>query len=394
MIRFCPGSVNWGAIIHRTHKGLAALGGLALIAAASTACEPGKVGTAAKVQRAFDSLGKQKAYSAEMSLDANAEKIYDVLKDTDDFDRGDADMLAGLKYSFSATYDKPLKDVTDKDDKNAKIAYKVVRGGKQLVEVRSTDGKSYVRTDLKEVVSLVQKSGKDGGGSELGAPGAVIDEMMKKADRLPADMGGVRSALKGEWVVLDNAAAEEFAKSQGTGDTDGTPNPFSPDGKSQKRFLDAFRKALGDNAHFKDAGKKNGVDHVLVTVPAKKVAEDVKEGLKPLKDKLNPFGKQDKGKGDSLEDLPEKLTVDVAIKNGTLTGLTVDAAQLDKKAKGELPLTITVKNGDAAAVEAPSGAQELKPQDLLRALMTMGADRLGDEGGAHGRPEKTGFEGI
>ncbi|MFI9310004.1 hypothetical protein [Streptomyces triculaminicus] len=329
-----------------------------------------------------------------MSVDANAEKIYDVLKDTDDFDRGDADMLAGLKYSFSATYDKPLKDVTDKDDKSAKIAYKVVRGGKQLVEVRSTDGKSYVRTDLKEVVSLVQKSGKDGGGSEPGAPGAVIDEMMKKADRLPADMGGVKSALKGEWVVLDNAAAEEFAKSQGSGDTPGAPNPLSPDGKSQKRFLDAFRKALGDKAHFKDAGKKNGVDHVLVTVPAKKVAEDVKEGLKPLKDKLNPFGKQDKGKGGSLEDLPEKLTADVAIKNGTLTGLTVDAAQFDKKAKGELPLTITVKNGDAAAVEVPSGAQELKPQDLLRALMTMGGDRLGDEGGAHGRPEKTGFEGI
>ncbi|GHG75888.1 hypothetical protein [Streptomyces griseocarneus] len=369
---------------------------MALIAAASTACEPGKLGTAAKVERAFDKLGKQKSYSAEMSFDADAEKIYGALKDTDDFDRDDADVLAGMKYSFSAAYDKPLKDVTDKDDKSAKVAYKVNRAGKQLVEVRSTDGKSYVRSDLKEVVSLVQSSGRGGRASGPGStPGAALDEMMKKADQLPASMGAVKSALKGEWVVLDNAAAEEFAKSQGS-DSAGGPNPFSPDGKSQKRFLDAFRKALGDNAQFKDAGKKNGVDHVLVTVPAKKVAEDVKEGLKPLKDKLNPFGKQDKAADDDLEDFPDKVTVDVAIKNGTLTGLTVDAAQFDKKAKGELPLTITLKAGDTAAVEAPAGAKELKPQDLLGALMTMGGDRLGDEDGSgrHVRPEKSGFEGI
>ncbi|MEV6775027.1 hypothetical protein [Streptomyces syringium] len=323
------------------------------------------------MQRAFDKLGQQKSLSADISLDANADEIYAALKDTDDFERRDADLLEGLKLTSASAFDKPLKDVKSGDE-NGSGAFKLVKNdGRALVEVRRIGKKYYVRGDLKAFSELPSSKGRD--------DRAGIDELMRKVDELPSSMGAVKNAVKGKWVVLDADAFKELAEKRGKSRNGGRGEEEQLDPKSRQQLFDAVRKALGDNAEFKAAGKKDGADHVKVTVPAKKVAEDLAKALEPLRKKL---GKD--GKPSGAEDAPKKdVTVDVAIKNGMVSALTLDMSQLDEKVKGKLPVVIGLQGG-AGGVMAPSGAQELKPQDLVAAMMRLAMDRMGERGSPDG----------
>ncbi|MBT2384431.1 hypothetical protein [Streptomyces sp. ISL-11] len=323
------------------------------------------------MKQAFDKLGKQKSVSAEIGFDANADKIFTALRGEDDFTREDAGVLSDLRLSYALSSDKPLKDVEEDDDKTAGSVQVSKRDGKPLFEIRAMGAdKLYARGDLKSVLELADKADKGGKGkSGKSASGReALDQLAKKADSLPSSMDAVKGALKGEWILLDPKSFEEFSKSKGG--AKGSDKKLDP--KAQKQLFDSLEKALGDNATFKDAGKKNGADHVKVTVPAKKFAQDLKEGLKPLKDKLGDKA----GKLDGLDKVKDKdLTVDVAVKDGMVSGLTLDIAQLSEKIKGELPLTLAIKGG-SGKITAPAGAKELKPQDLLGAAMFMFRDKM------------------
>ncbi|MEU4212811.1 hypothetical protein AB0F13_22915 [Streptomyces sp. NPDC026206] len=378
-----------GFTIYTKRKGLAAAGCVALIAAATVACDPtDKLSPEGKVERAFDKLSRQKSLSAEFGFDANADKIFSAMKDQKDFDREAADLLASLKLSFAISNDKPLGDVQE-GDRSGAGTFKLAKGDKTLVEIRSVGEKFYARGDIKTLAELggKSKSARSKDRSELGGRGKkAIDDLIKKADQLPPSLDAVKSAVKGDWVSIDAKSFEEFSKaagkSSGTAKNDGTLDP-----KGQKQALEAMRKALVDNAKFEDAGSRDGADHVKVTVPAKKAANDLAEGLKPLKDKLgDKFSKLTE-----LDDVPDKdVTVDVRIKDGMLAGLSLDVAQFDKKVKGELPLAIGIKGG-AGKVEAPAGAKELKPQDLMGAAMFLFAG--GDSGSGGDSPFGGGFGG-
>jgi len=252
----------------------------------------------------------------------------------------------------------------------------------------------YARGNLKKVMELADKADKGGKGKGgTSASGrAALDQLAEKADSLPSSMAAVKGALKGEWVRLDPKSFEEFSKSKGGAkDSDKKLDP-----KAQKQLFDTLEKALGDNATFKETGSRDGADHVKVTVPAKKFAQDLEKGLKPLKDKLGDKA----GKLDGLGKVKDKdLTVDVAVRNGMVSGLTLDLSQLSEKIKGELPLTLAVKGG-SGRIEAPAGAKELKPQDLLGAAMFMFRDKMpgmgkdaGFDGGAGGGADKSPFGG-
>ncbi|MEV4437838.1 hypothetical protein AB0K09_02270 [Streptomyces sp. NPDC049577] len=346
---------------------LAAAGCVVLIAAGSVACGPAeKLEAGAKVQRAFDKLMKQKSVATEVGFEADADKIFAALKGEDDFQRQDAETLAGMKLTYAVGAGKPLGDLKE-GDKAGTGGFRLAKGGKTLVDVRYVDEKYYFQGDLKALSELPAASKSSKGREERGK----FDEMLRKADELPPSLAAVKGALKGEWVRVDAATLEEFAKSAGgKGDQSG-----QLDARSQKQLLDAFRNALADNAEFKDAGGKDGADHVTVTVPARKAAAELAEGLKPLEKKLGEDGKLS-----DLKDVPDKnISFDVAIKDGSLSSLTFDVAQLDKKAKGELPLKVAFQGG-AQQVHAPSGAKELKPQDLFGAGMFLAMNGRGDLG--------------
>ncbi|MFD0383097.1 hypothetical protein ACFQ2B_14070 [Streptomyces stramineus] len=256
--------------IHRKRKALAALGCVALIGSASVACDSDdNTSPDAKVKGAFERLGKQKSLSAEVGFDASADKIFTAMKDQDDFDRGDADLLASLRLSYGVSYGKPLKDV-GKDDEGGQGSFKLTKKGAPLVEVRTLGArKLYARGDVKALAELAdqgekaEKRAKGGKSSD----GPSFDELAKKADELPSSMDSVKSAFKGEWVLLDPKSFEEFGPAAKQKKKDG-----ELDTKTQKQVLDALEKALLNNATYKDAGRKNGADHVTVTVSRQKAA--------------------------------------------------------------------------------------------------------------------------
>ncbi|WP_329118866.1 hypothetical protein [Streptomyces sp. NBC_01465] len=305
-----------------------------------------------KVQNAFDKLSEQKSFSAELGFDGSADDIYAAMKNEDDFKRSDAEMLAGLTVKVGAASDKPLKDTKD----GGSMSLALSNGKADLFELRSVDKKLYIRADLKAITAL-DTSSKGSGTKEL-------DDMLKQADQLPSSLASVKNVLKGKWIEFDPKSFTEFVKESGLDKEAGLPDASATlDAKEQKKLIAAVKKALAKDATFKDAPSKDGVDHVTVTVAGRDAATDLVSALKgfpQFKDAMKDF---------KASDVPDKkFAIDVAIKDGMLSGISLDVAQLDKQAKGKLPLSIAI-DGKADPVSAPSGATELKPQDLMSAMM-------------------------
>jgi hypothetical protein len=350
--------------INTMRKGLAAAGVVALIAAGSAACGTASAASPdAKVKNAFDKLSGQKAVTLGLHIDASADQIYAALQGEDDFTKDNAKLLADLRAAITVSSDKAFKD-TKNGDKGS-FGFQLAADGsgkKSLLDIRSVDQKLYLRLDLKGFEALDTGSSKN---KDLGQ----LDQFLNTADDLPASLGSVKAALKGEWVTLDPKSFSDFAKSMSKGSGGGSPLGALPnsgkglDAKSQRQIIEALRKALVNNAKFKDLGNHGGADHVLVTVPTRQLAKELESSLTPLTKQIPDFKPSD------LDDVPNKsVSVDVAVKGGKVSAITLDAAQLDSRAKGKLPLVLDIDSG-ADPVSAPSGAKTLNPQDIMGLFM-------------------------
>jgi hypothetical protein len=372
-------------------KGLAAAGVVALITAGAAACGDEEPGTPqGKVTNAFTKLGEQKSVTLGLSFDGTPDQIYAALKDQDDFKRADADMLAGLRVSTSFSADKALAELTG-DDKGTSFGVEVAGGasgkseGKTLIGLRSVDQKAYVQVDLKGLAALDTTG--DSGLSD-------ITGMLGSVDQLPSSFGSVKTLAKGGWVSIDPKAFAQFAKTlgddasgdsaSGSGSDDGSDDsPLSglglPSGlptglptdlahKTFAELLAPLQQSLTKDAKITDLGTQDGADHLKVSVPARSLAQDLKNSLGSMTKALP---------GDlrnSLDDVPNKtVALDVAVKGGKLTHISVDLAQFDDTIHGKLPLGLSVEGG-ADPVKAPAGAQPLNPQDVMGAVMS----QLGD----------------
>ncbi|WP_369359629.1 hypothetical protein [Streptomyces sp. cg2] len=327
---------------------------MALISTASAACGPfEKVSAGTKVQRGFQKLGERKALTAEFRISANEKQIWSALKNTKGFRRDYAKIMAGLRLSVWSAPDKPVKDVFKDSEANVHIPSGyvfAVDGGQPVVDVRSDGKKMYQRMDFQRLAKLTPQGS------------ANLARQKGELDKLPSPL---KEMTSGQWVAYDVKDFEEFAKKKQPGPGAGPATQLKVE--DQKKVMDAFEKAFIDNADLKDAGSKGGADHVTATVPAKKAMTTLAKGLEPIAEK-NPSLGSLKG---SVEDVPEKdIALDIAIKDGAVSELTLDLAQFaddDQKADGELPLSIELK-GEAPAFEAPSGAKVIKPKDLERAV--------------------------
>lgn len=332
---------------------MASAGCIAFIATAATACGTAQqISAGVKVQRAVDKLGEQKAVTTSLGLDATQQQIWTALKGEKGFTQDDAKTLAGLDVSVSMSSTKPLKD-----SKTGSVAFQLSLGSqKDLLEFRSVGQKFYVRADLKKLMSV-------GGGSSQEIK--QFQSMVTAAGKLPSSYQSVKDLIGGKWITIDLKSFQEFAKTMGVN----TPAPSTStlDAKTQQQVADAVKKAIGDSAKFKDTGSRNGADHVSVTIPADKAAAALVQGLKPLQKQLpKGFSPSDLQKNAPAKD----IVLDLAVKNGTLSSVTVDLATFDKNAKGKLPLTIGFAT-DVQAVKAPAGATTLNPQDIMGAMMQL-----------------------
>lgn len=366
--------------ISTAHKGLAAIGCVALIAGASAACGTvQQAGAAAKVQNAVEKLGEQKAVTATVSFDATADQIWTAMKGSDGFTQDTAKMLAGLHAKLGLSSDKPLKDAAAaKDAKDApsdtsSFSFQLssdAEGKQNLIEVRSVGKKMYLRADVKALTAL--------GGAAKGGDHPPLDQLIPKADELPSSLGVVKDALAGKWISIDPTAFADLGKTLGGDKGLGKsplpvpmPGASSLDAKTQQQLIDAVKSAVAHNAKFTDKGSSNGVDHVTMTVPAGQTAKELAKGFAPLEKQIPGF------KAPDVSKVPAKdLAVDLSIKDGMLSGIGLDVSQLDEKAHGKLPLVIGLQGG-SDPVTAPTGARVLTPQDLM-GLFMFGAMNMKD----------------
>ncbi|WP_372410228.1 hypothetical protein [Streptomyces luteireticuli] len=330
----------------------------------AVACGPGEKSAADKLDKAFDRLGEDKAVALDIALNASADEIHTALKDgKDGIDREDAEILAGLKLSYGISSDMPLK-TKDKDEKGAgvNVSFKVAKkDGGSLLEFRSLDKKTYLRADLKALAGM-----KKPVTAKERAEKRDFEEMLRGVDQLPPALGAFRDVIKGEWVVLDSKDVEEFRKKAQEKDGDASKDL---DKKTEKQVSEALRKALTENSRIKEKGS----GHIEVTVSARKAAKELKEAVKPLESQLRAAGK-DKKLPDPSEVPDQDVVFDVALKDGRLSSIGFDMSRLDKDVHGKLPVTVGL-GGRPEPVTAPSGAKELKLQDMMGAIMGLAAGK-------------------
>ncbi|MBO8189849.1 hypothetical protein [Streptomyces spirodelae] len=360
----------------------------AVLAVAVTGCSMAeKVTTGLKVKHAFEKLGEQPSASVLVSVDgdrAEAEKFLRAAGAGDNAStRQAARLLTRGELTFAVGSDReetPLKELSRSE--RLRFAAAVNFGGRDVLAAKSVEEKLYVRMNLRSLVAQT-------GGSE--AERHRARRIVSVAKDLPASLGSARDALNGKWVEIDPEAFDDFARAareitaeekkderktgygrhHKTGSEQGdeaskrlsraTAAGRALNGESEREFLEGLEKTLGEHARFRKAGEYGGAEHVTVSMPARRAAPDLSEALEALGARLDPAKVPDK-----------TVSADLQIRRGQLTGLTLDLGQFlsgEQAEKVHLPLRMAFGGGDAVTVQAPDGVRELKPQDLLAAVM-------------------------
>ena len=385
-------------------KGLAAAGVVALITAGSAACGADKTTPQGRVGDAFQKLGHQNTLTVGLGFDGSADQVYSAMSAEDGFTRADAKLLSSLHISLAVSSQKSFSVLgKDPSGKGGAMSFSLTSddaGGGALAEVRAVDQKVYLRFDIKGLEKL------DTNGADSGSM-AQLNQFVDGADQLPSNLASVKAALKGQWVAVDPKAFTAFAKSMaganggstsgstGSGDSGTAGLPFGAgtpalDAKTRRQFVDGLRKALSTNVTYTELGSRNGADHVKVSVPARQFTKDVAADLAPALRQIPGFKPSDLTDMENAEGVPDKtLSVDVGIKNGGVSSVSFDIAQLDAKVHGSLPLVLSFK-GSAASISAPSGASTLNPQDIMGLVMS-GIGGSHDTSSSFGSSDASGF---
>jgi hypothetical protein len=363
--------------------------------------------TGMKVRSAVVKLGDQPAATVIASVDGSPHRAREFLTQA----RGGgkehraskraALRLARAELTVSAgTEDEeektPLKELPESDAANVAAALNF--GGKDVIAVKSVNDKLYLRVSLRALVKQTK-------GSEDAR--RKTSQIVGLADDLPSALRAAKDALKGEWVRADPDTFDDFARTAETlaerqrakaekkkdkrakkekgerekkekGGSDGKagkPDEQSDearrsrevrdavtigsalDGQSQREFISGVQDLLRKHAEFDARGEHGGAEQVRMTLPGHKAATDLVAALRPLGAEIDPGRVPD---GD--------IAADLSIRRGQLTSLTLDLGQFTGGG-AHLPLHLEFSGGDAVAVTAPGGTEELQPQDLVAAMM-------------------------
>lgn len=274
--------------------------------------------------------------------------------------------------AISVSADKPLKDLdafkaagsSDKaltTDPSLNVSYLVAgKGGKTLLEFRQIGAKSYFQADAAGIATLA------------GQDATKVTEM---ADQLPPSFKVVKDALAGKWIGVDLNTLQDFGKSAAKGTGGALPSaPASLDPKVAQSFVASLKDAFSRDVTFEDKGKQDGAEHLVVSAPARRLADDLLNSLKSVAKDVPGLDKLPSSAPSSVPD--RNLGVDVLVKDGALSSLGFDLAQLNSKADAgtHLPLKLTFGK-DVPALQAPTGATEVTKADLDGLVSAMAGAR-------------------
>jgi hypothetical protein len=336
----------------------AAVVGAVLVAAAACGTVE-QLSAGQKLDQAFEKLGNEKTISFELDLDTDAASLK-ALDASSEPEPGEelpdevAELLGGAKVSVTMQSKKPIDESGEKD--YVGMAMKVSTGDGDLVEYRVVGDYTYIRTDAESL------------GKAMGAP-------VPSAKDLPPEANGLKKVLEGEWVKLDTEEMERTTSEMGAEPgAEPTPEP-TLDAKTQKRLLEAVRKTIAREVEFKTSGDEDGTEHITATAPFRTLVTELLGEIRPLAKSLPPGAELPTDK--DLKDAPNaEVTADFTLKNGDLTEVRVDLAELAENAKVK-KLGLVVRLSEGRAPTAPAGATELDMDDIMGGF---GAVMMQEEG--------------
>ncbi|MFJ6214844.1 hypothetical protein ACIQGZ_16140 [Streptomyces sp. NPDC092296] len=333
------------------------------------------------MQGAIQKLTEGRALTTRLTVDADADQIIAFDQETDSgetIERADAKKLAGLKISVAVSADKPLKDVETlkslgstadlealQADKGIDFAVSLNGGdGRKALELRQVAGTAYAQVDLDVVGDLVGDS-------------ATFEQLHEMSGQLPPELAVLKAALDGKWVSIDNKAVRKLTdtvKEQGGADILPSAEP-SLNAATGNKLLSAISGVFSRNVTFDDKGQQDGADLIVVSAPARTMADDLLKALRPVAKDIP--GLAGKLPSSAPSDTPDRtLSADLRIKDGALASITVDLAQFEEKqGSAHLPITLSFDRS-ADAVQAPEGAVPVTPE-AIDAIVSMAAE--GDE---------------
>lgn len=334
--------------------------GLVGVSAACTAAD--HLTSAMKVKSAVERLGEQDSVSVTARFDATPAQIQAYLQEGEGLGKGgnverNAELLADLEIAAAVSAGQPLKDVAREDrvDNAAALNF----GGRDVFAFKSVDRKLYTRVNL---TALAREIKDDGQKLDQAA------ELREITKELPPSLSSAKSALRGEWVRVSPDEFGQLKEAIGGEAGEGSDRlaqatALLREPMLQHQAVTAVEKALGKRAKFTSTGKREGAEHVTLTLNAREAATELGRALAPVRAQL---GDPDL---DGLKRAPDQdLTIDLAIRHERLSSLTVDVGQFDPGRSGSLPLKLTFATGEVVSVVGPADAERLSPQDLMSAV--------------------------
>lgn len=327
-----------------------------------------------KLDRAFEKLGKEKSISFELDLDTDAASLK-ALDASSDPEPGEeipdeaADLLSGAKISVTVESKKPLDESGEKD--YVGMAMKISTPDGDLVEYRVVGDYTYIRSDVE-------------------ALGKAMDTPVPSAKDLPPEADGFKKVLEGKWVKINTKEMEKAGQEMGAAAPGGEPSEPTLDAKTQKKLMDALRKAVAREVDFSTAGGEDGTEHITATAPFRTLITELIGEIRPFSKDLPP-GVLPTDK--DLEDAPNaKVTADFTLKNGELTEVNVDLAKLAEDAKVK-KFGLVLRMSEGQKPTAPAGATELDIEEALGGFAgaMMADEEFGDEGFEDGEFSEEGF---
>ncbi|MCI0384096.1 hypothetical protein [Streptomyces sp. CNQ085] len=344
---------------------LAAAGCVLLVAAACGT--PQKSGAEARARQSVERLGEWETVSVAVRVEAPADEIHAFLRRNHERGMGpaasrtDALLLSRMETAFVFGADRPLKDLGRKDRIDTAAA--VNFGNRDVAAYKSVGADFYVRADWARLAHETDRSRE-----------TVVQaaELARSADGLPPSLAAARDMLEGRWVQIDPEEFDHFARAVGGKYGERAQRlansvDLLQSARAQHHVIGAVRRALDDHAVLRDAGRADGTERVRVTLPAREVADGLAEALAPLEDRFDGIGFS------WLERAPDRrVTAELALRGGVLSGMTVDLAQFSGETgvegSAEIPFTMSFAPGSAVPVRAPRGARWLDPQDVMAAV--------------------------